>query len=123
MLIFSMAAMLTLNCGSLDGNNPLGVTGGTGSHEFDGRLVGAWAYYSPYELEYHLTLRSDGTCNFSIYMIGPVSSVEGTWRADGFAYRIDAEGFMPQSGNYAVISDELTLMSGNSIYKYIKLME
>lgn len=121
--ILLLAAMINLSCGSIDGNHAVGVTGGSAGEVVDMRFLGRWAYYSPYELTQYLTFRSDGTCNFTVYQIGPVSSVEGTWRAYSGQYRIDAEGFFPGSGSYRVDTGNLFLRSGDIVFHYVKLRE
>jgi len=88
--------LVVAGCGHIGGNNVTGVAGGMAYSGIDERFVGRWAHYSPYEMTFvYLTFRPDGTCNYSVYQIAPVSSVEGNWKADGKRYRIDAAGFQP----------------------------
>ena len=118
-IIFGIS--LLLSCGGLEGNFPDGVSGGIENVYLDERLLGRWAYYTPFFETRNLTFYSDGACNFSIEGEGPSFSADGAWMADGKSYRFEIDRFYPRSGYYTVTTDELNLISGDATFHYFKV--
>ena len=129
--IATLAALTTMACGSIEGNDPIGVTGG-GENGYGGngdrivqwsaqRLTGRWWTQYYLEDDRYLTLNADGTAGYKFYDNGElIYFAAGVWRADGHNFIIEIPEFSPRSGGYNVRGDSLFLYAGELAYHYIR---
>jgi hypothetical protein len=108
-------------CGHLDGNNPLGVTGGgssgygvngplAGGETIDIRLQGRWRHDYPYFDYYILRFNADGSFRFDYYAEPGIldHTYQGSYRAFLGKIQFQSNG-LNGSYPYSVSSDTLTI--------------
>jgi hypothetical protein len=120
--VLLMAAIL-VGCGQINGNNPVGVTGGgddgygwTGTSSLDRldpRLFGSWMHRVSSDAFQEYVFYSDGDCDLWNFANGEGLVTHGTYKA--FANRIAISLTESVEGFYAVSGEMLMLnLSGVS---------
>lgn len=123
-IFFSTALVISIiftGCGNWGGNNPVGVTGGSGQGYGENSdllgtkslLVGSWRhdYYNDYEI---ITFSSNGAWESKYYDDGYLEyHFTGTYSVSGNELTISVGGMSFITYTFSVNGDELTLVHPN----------